>query len=69
MFYFKTDLKNILAFQLDHCNHLVPRTSDIRPKKRSTVNNKQKYLIIGLIQSCVVLMKSAYPKLLPEAQS
>lgn len=41
MFYFKTDLKNIPAFRLDHSNHLVSYTSDVSPK-RSSVNNKQK---------------------------
>lgn len=42
MFYFKTDLKNIPAFRLDRSNHLVSYISDVSPKKRNGVNNKQK---------------------------
>lgn len=69
MFYFKTDFKNILAFRLDHSNHLLSYASDAGPEKRSGVNNKQKYLIISLIQCCTILTELAFPKLLPEAKS
>lgn len=69
MFYFKTDFKNIPAFQLDHSNHLLSYGSDVGPEKGSGVNNKLKYLIISLTQCCTILTELAFPKLLPEAKS
>lgn len=69
MFYFKTDFKKVLAFQLDHSNHLLSNVSDVGLEKRSGVNNQQQYLIISLIQCCTILMELAFPKLLPEAKS